>query len=517
LEVPTSEILKNMDFQLLSDDAGVYGFGFRSESQNLKENWGDFASEIILRADLIEPVYFIQHGDFVFLPLDEFDPFEWVDNNVSLESIFVKIQAAVIGVRNGLSGNCLNFLFDGTQPEAWEAFPREYEAYELEAFAHVEEVIRRAYASCVPSHVMPVLGQLKQEIRYQAYTHMVGSPRFNQLLSVFPALGIKIMNGEPRQDLPNGTAERAKKMVEEGCKLGDIAKVMKVASALRRIRIQDAEHSYALNSHFCNYNSHLRDFWDQNAGNLLAWFNDINFAHTGAGPEFAAWVACNHHECSSNFNVFSIGDWVRTSLEGTGIYPVARPFEKTMSPRTVERLSDEWHRNVEGIYNEILGIDRPHNWAGCPEADGCETEEEYVNLIRKKVAAKILPKAWISDAEINGIFIKAVTNELELIEASLHLRNCGGTYSELLHRGECCIYTASRGIEILAMIEVQRQPKGYYVTQCAGYLNQTASTEVLDAVENWESSFPTSPEPTWEEIYTSDNWEFEIGPPAFNE
>jgi hypothetical protein len=188
-----------------------------------------------------------------------------------------------------------------------------------------------------------------------------------------------------------------------------------------------------------------------------------------------------------------------------------------MSPRTVKRLSEEWHRNTEHIYNGILGISRPESWHTNPEAKDFETEKEYTESIRKKIAAKTLPKAWVGDANINGIAIKAATNELELIEASLYLKNCGGTYSDRIYKEECCIYTATRGAEFLAMIEVQRHLRSFHVTQCAGYLNQAASTEVLKAVKNWESSFPTRPEPTWEEIYTSDNWELEIVPPEFNE
>jgi hypothetical protein len=516
LEILKSEVKTDLDFQLLTDAKGVYGFGFRSKSHQQNENLLKFAPDIVLRRDLIEPLTHGEHTNFVFLALYNTNLSEWISNRKFLESIFSHIQTAVIAQRNGVIGNCLSFLLDGTEPEAWEPFPDEFEAYSKEAIAQVEKVISSAYASCVPPDVMPVLGQLPINWRYRAYTHMVDSPRFTQLLSEFPVLAFKLMSLVASDDLPEGTRTRAKAMVEDGHKLRKIADFMQVAYAMRRVSFQEADSPFPMQDNFCNYNSHLQNYWDRNAESVAGWLWNINLAHM-TSPEFAEWMVCNNHECNSKFDVLKIGDWVRASLEGTSISPVTRPFEKTMSARTVERLSEEWHKNMEGAYNAILGIKRPDYWTGCPEANGCETEEEYIKIIREKIAAKTLPKAWVGDAEINGIAIKAATNELKLIEASLYLKNCGGTYSDRIHKGECCIYTATRGAEFLAMIEVKRHLRGFHVTQCAGYLNQPPPTDVLEAVKGWELTFPTSPEPTWEEIYSSDNWELEIVPPALEE
>ena len=404
----SSEIQTDLEFQLLTDADGIYGFGFRSKSHQQNENMLEVAPDIILRADLIKPLTHSEHANFVFLPLYNTNLSEWIGNKMYLESIFTHIQTAMIAQRNCVPDNCLSFLFDGTEPEAWEPFPDEYETYSKEAIAQVEKVISSAYASCVPPDVMPVLAQLPINWRYRAYTHMAGSQRFTQLLSVFPVLAFKLMSEAASADLPDGTRERAKEMVEEGQKLGKIADVMKVATAMQRISIQDADDSFPMMGHFCNYNSHLQNYWDRNAENIGRWVWNINLAH-GTGHEFAVWMVCNQHECSSKFDVLKIGDWVRASLEGTSISPVTRAFEKTMSARTVERLSEEWHNNMEGAYNAILGIKRPDYWTGCPEADGCETEEKYTKVIREKIAAKILPKAWVGDAEINGIKCRFVS------------------------------------------------------------------------------------------------------------
>ncbi len=520
MELSAGEIQTDLEFQLLTDADGIYGFGFRSKSNQQNENIFKFAPDIILRADLIEQLTQSEHTNFVFMPLYNTNLSDWINNKKYLESIFSHIQTAVIAQRNGVIGNCFSFLFDGTEPEAWEPFPDEFEAYSKEAIAQVEKVISSAYASCVPPAVMPVLGQISINWRYRAYTHMVDSPRFTQLLSVFPFLAFKLMS-EAANRLPEGTRLRARAMVEDGCKLNKIAKVMKVPNAMRRIRIQDCNDALLMTGEFFEYAHYLENYWDRNSENINKWLGAIYWGKLFHGSEYGTWVTCNYHkldaDCSPDQNLGNIGDWVRACSEGTGVYPVARPFVRTMSPRTVKRLSDEWHRNTEHIYNGILGISRPESWHTNPEAKDFETEKEYTESIRKKIAAKTLPKAWVGDAEINGIAIKATSNELELIEASLYLKNCGGTYSDRIHKGECCIYTATRGSEFLAMIEVQRLHRGFHVTQCAGYLNQVASKEVLDAVDDWKRSFPSRPEPTWEEIYTSDNWELEIVPPEFNE
>mgnify|MGYP001308974766 CR=1 FL=1 len=72
-------------------------------------------------------------------------------------------------------------------------------------------------------------------------------------------------------DLPEGTRTRGKAMVEDGHKLRKIADLMKVAYAMRRISIQDANDHVPCKGHFCDYNSHLRVYWDRNVGNIGRW------------------------------------------------------------------------------------------------------------------------------------------------------------------------------------------------------------------------------------------------------
>ena len=254
------EILKDLNFQLLSDAKGVYGFGFRSNSQERHEVCLKYAPDITLREDLIKPLTHGEHTNFVFLPLYNTNLSEWINNKKFLESIISHIQTAVIAQRNGVVGSTMSFLFDGTDPEVWEPFPDEFKTYSKEAIAQVEEVISSAYASCVPPDVMSVLGQIPINWRYREYTNMVGSPRFTQLFSVFPVLGFKMMSEAATADLPEERTERAKEMVEEGQNLGRIAEFMKVADAMRSIGIQDADDPVVTSDHFRNYNSHLHNY-----------------------------------------------------------------------------------------------------------------------------------------------------------------------------------------------------------------------------------------------------------------
>jgi hypothetical protein len=497
LEIVIGEIQTELEFQLLTDADGIYGVGFRPSQHT--EGFQSPAPDVILRSDQITPAPPGLGPVLTFNPVEDIDLLEPSECSGLLESTYVDIQATLIARRKGISSaQC-----------------------QREAFEEVGAVMRTAYASCVSPSLLPLLRQIPINKRYQAYTHIAGSPRFAQLFAVFPVLGIKMMCSSGSAGLPEETIARAKAMVEEGCKLKKIADVMKVAYAMRKIAIEDADSAIPIMGELCDHNSHLRDYWDRNSENIEEWFWAILLADISGGSEYAAWIAGNYHElsadCKAEQGRRNIGDWVRAGIEGTGIYPVARPFVRTMSVRTVKRLSDEWHQNTEQIYNAVLGINLPTSWREGPEAEEYETEKEYTESIRKKIAAKILPKPWIGDAEINGISIKAAINELELIEASLYLKNCGGSYSNQIRDGECCIYLAWWEGKLLAMVEVRKSVRGHEVSQCAGYLNQSPSTQTLDAVKEWELAFRTSPEPTWEEIYTSENWELEVVPPEFQE
>jgi hypothetical protein len=507
LELTGGEIITDLEFRLLTDSDGIYGVGFRPFADQHNEDYLNPAEDIILRADLATPTPGGMYPAFAFDTFDGVTEADHSEDYISAEENFVHIQAALIAQRNDVLTPHLNFNLDEIDPEECRRFSSEHDLYQREAFEKVAKVLRTAHASCVTPSLLPLLRQLSLNWRYRTYTYAAASPRFAQLLTVFPVLGIKLMCTSGSSDLTDETIAEGRAMVEEGCKLRKIADVMEVAYAMRRIGIQDAPASPTpMMSMYCDYNSHLRDYWDRNSENISEWLG----AHYLGSSEYAAWVASNYHKLSDDYlaeqALRNIGDWVRAGLEETGIYPVTRPFVRTMSPRTVKLLSEEWHRNTEHIYNGILGISRPESWHTNPEAKDFETEKEYTESIRKQIAAKTLPKAWLGDAEINGIAIKAASNELELIEASLYLKNCGGTYSDRIHKGECCIYTATHGSEFLAMIEVQKHHRGFHVTQCAGYLNQVPSKEVLDTVDDWKRSFPIRPEPTWEEIYTSDNW-----------
>jgi len=515
LEPETVGLQIDLDLQLLTDESGIYGFGFQPVGGQQVVECIKPIPDVVLRADRTETSTMVSHMTLAFVSFTEPDPSETPEYSNSLEQAFVHIQATLIARRKGMLNAEIEPICDAHAPEIPERLQRKYDAYYGEAFAMVRHIIQAAYDSCVPPHLLPLLRQFTRSRRYQIYTHAVGSPWFAQLIEVFPVLGIKMFHSSGSTGLPDDVLAQARRMVEEGCKLNKIAETMEVPTAMRKISPQEAHVYVPYTKHLFKYRADISNFWDRNAGNIREWLQAIFRANFWQRTEYAAWLVRNFHELTVGPNADqdrkNLSDWVQSCLEGTGSRS-SRPFIKTMSARTVERLSDEWHRNTEGIYNAILGVKLPGNWREIPEANGCETEEEYSEIIRKKIADKTLPKAWLTDAEINGILIKATTNELELIEASLYLKNCGGTYSNRIYTGECCIYTASHGTEVLAMIEVQKHHRGFHVAQCAGYLNQSPSTQILDAIREWESTFPINPEPTWEEIYTSENWEVEIWP-----
>jgi hypothetical protein len=83
---------------------------------------------------------------------------------------------------------------------------------------------------------------------------------------------------------------------------------------------------------------------------MRTWLRAVG-ADLRAGPDFAEWTAKHALHITGTENeilwfLHDLADWVRASHGNDGQQFVVRPFNPTMSLRTVTKLSAEWHETV---------------------------------------------------------------------------------------------------------------------------------------------------------------------------
>src|SRR5262249_41178324 len=137
-------------------------------------------------------------------------------------------------------------------------------------------------------------------------------------------------------------------LIERGARLRDVAAVMQIPMALRRVKPGAAHLAVAA----CHNPEWIISLMPDSLPRMRVWLRAVYQAHLRAGSDFAEWTARHASQipCGSENELISslddIADWVRASRDNDGHQFVVRPFKPTMSLRTVTRLSAEWHEAV---------------------------------------------------------------------------------------------------------------------------------------------------------------------------
>jgi hypothetical protein len=142
-------------------------------------------------------------------------------------------------------------------------------------------------------------------------------------------------------------------LVDCGGRLRDVAAVMNIPMALRHIKPGVA---HLATNVFCQHPDFL-NFLPATTPKQRIWLPVVNWAFHKVNAEFARWAAKHVPEIPGRRDqevgsfIADLADWV--CAEGPSRQFVIRPFQSSMSLKTVTTLSAEWHEAV------AAGMDGP--------------------------------------------------------------------------------------------------------------------------------------------------------------
>jgi hypothetical protein len=197
--------------------------------------------------------------------------------------------------------------------------------------------------------------------RERIYRAAALNPRVLQLTEAFPALAMAVYSDhwrlsprlsltEPNWSLWNADLANRKsvasQLVDCGSRLRDVAAVMNIPMALRRIKPGVA---HLATDVFCQHPEFL-NFLPATTHKQRIWLLAVNWAFNKVNPDFGRWAARHVPEIPGRRDqevgsfISDLADWVRA--EGPSRQFVIRPFGSSMSLNTVTTLSAEWHEAV---------------------------------------------------------------------------------------------------------------------------------------------------------------------------
>jgi hypothetical protein len=146
----------------------------------------------------------------------------------------------------------------------------------------------------------------------------------------------------------------AEHLVDRGARLRDVAAVMNIPTALRRIKPGVA---HLASDVFCQHPELLNFMPDTTPGQRI-WLLVVNWAFARVNSDFGAWAARHVSEIPGRRDLEigsflnDLADWA--CAEGPSRQFVSRPFVRSMSVKTASALSAEWH---EAVASHMSGPD----------------------------------------------------------------------------------------------------------------------------------------------------------------
>jgi len=238
------------------------------------------------------------------------------------------------GLRRG-SLHTINKLIDIALQEA--ADPAALKVARRFRFCHRELIYRAGAKSLRAMQLAQAFPVLAFAIYCRDIAHFWSGDR--------DSYGIESAEAEVRQYRKR--VQEASDLVERGARLRDVAAVMQIPMALRRVKPGAAHLAVA-----CHNPEWIISLMPDSLPRMRVWLRAVYGAHHRAGSDFAEWTARHASQipCQSENELHSFlndtADWVRASHGSDGHQLVVRPFKPTMSLRTVTKLSAEWHGAV---------------------------------------------------------------------------------------------------------------------------------------------------------------------------
>jgi PcfJ-like protein len=208
---------------------------------------------------------------------------------------------------------------------------------------------------------------------------------------------------------------------------------------------------------FCQH-PEILDFLPATTHKQRVWLTVVNWAFKRANPDFGRWAARHvpaipgrRAQQVASF-ISDLADWVQA--EGPSGQFVTRPFQSSMSLKTVTMLSAEWHEAV------ATTMDGP---------------------------AATFPPPWYPPAKMGDYEIVPIDNSAALYREGVAMHHCAGTYTDKVQSGSLYVYGVHRDGQRVATLALARDLTGTKarLVQLRGPCNAQPSQAVTLAVRRW--------------------------------
>ena len=343
----------------------------------------------------------------------------------------------------------------------------------------INKLIGKALQEAADPNALKVARRFAFDRRETIYRAGAKSRRALQLAEAFPALALLVYSsGIARQwkcDEQhfnwNEKRQEAIDLVERGARLRDVAAVMQIPMALRRVKpgaahmvlpvwVEDPDWRWHLQEHGMPWINPewVISYMPDSLPRMRVWLRAVHGAHGRVGSDFAEWTARHAlhiplgTEAELHSFLFDIADWVHAS-HGKGRHQfVVRPFKQTMSLRTVTKLSAEWH---EAVASNLTG---PHH---------------------------AFPAPWFPVARVDGLEIIPIDNSADLYREGALMHHCIGTYAYKVRSGHYYVYSIRRDGERVASAGLVFLGARAKLDQLRGPCNAPAPKQITATVERW--------------------------------
>jgi hypothetical protein len=461
--------------ELLRDRSGVYGIGLTQASGSRQLELPAERIEYIVRPDRLALAQPRRGSQPVLQPIPRLRFFKRSTEDLMADALLTALLA-----RAGIS----RFATRGAQawwsddPNEQAANRRRWHAYRRQAVCIVNSLVRQALAAG-NQDALRAARRFSEHQRWRIYLATTNSPRMFQLADTFPLLLDMITSA------PDELRDEATRLVEAGARLKMIADRMRVPMVLRRVApgvTWLARHVLADRTRHSLSNTMaplVAAFMPAGTRAQRRWLWALYHASQIGGP-YLEWVARHGGELGARVEqiraqVHDIGDWVAASyaasvpahlhqailhhhglglpIGGTRPHCITRQFSADMSVRTVRELAAEWHEAVA---------------LAAPES-GVE-----------------LPPPWRDVATVDDLEIVPLATALEICAEGRAMHHCVRSYIPKVAAGECYIFSARRGGQRIATIEVQRQSDGVVrIIQMRGPCNALVAKATQHVLRRW--------------------------------
>jgi hypothetical protein len=430
--------------ELLRDRRGIYGIGVSDAYDIEARAWAcgvepratqhrhSRPRDLILRPDMLRSA-----GNYTYAVLQKIFFNTQLFRNSHEESLREFIHHEML-MRAGLP---IRWWSCSSNTERWWSKDKKQQARNRQRYHGmrvgslniINTLVATALEQAADQDALKIARRFPYRYRELIYRAAATSLRARQLAETFPVLALEVYCWSNESGATDGqrkqVAQEAASLVERGVRLRDVAAVMRVPMALRRVKPGAVRH-------VCEELGERHDllaFLPNSLPHMRYWLRAVCEAWRHSGVDFAEWTAKNALRLPGGQQyerltfLSDLADWVNASrcflsppepwapemefLADQGHCFITLPFQPTMSVQTVMKLSAEWHEAVAS------------NLSGPQHA---------------------FPQPWFPAATINGVEIIPIDNSADLYREGLFMHHCIGTYADKVRGGRYSVYSIRR-------------------------------------------------------------------------